>query len=466
MNLLEKNKILVNGLKIDKEHNIDFLIHILEKMVVGILILSLDNTVLYVNEKYTEITGVSYDQIVMRQLKSVRPGAVLGDVVHSGQQRLNLPRQEGDVKYFVDLAPIRLNGSIIGGITIMKDYQDAKAMSEQLKYFEDKVKEMESLFINKFSAKYTFDDIVAQSNEMENIINLAKRVAKSNGGVILTGNTGTGKELFAQSIHNHSNRKNKPFVPINVASIPVNLIESELFGYTPGAFTGAGKVGKIGLFELANGGTLFLDEIENMGFDLQNKLLRVLQEQEIRRIGGNNYIDIDIRVISATNVNIEDMIKENKFREDLYYRLCVFPIHIPSLENRRDDIRLLADHFLYKYNVKHHTNIAFSKDVYNIFENYDWPGNVRELQNSIEYLAGIDDDKLISAEDLPNKMKKAKVSNDKIVLKDYMNMQERKILIEYLNKYGNSVEHKKAIANMLDISIATLYNKLRHHDLL
>jgi len=157
----------MSGLKIDKENNIDFLIHILENMVVGILILGLDNTVLYVNEKYAEITGVSYQQIVNKQLKSIRPGAVLGDVVHSGQQRLNIPRKEGNVKYFVDLAPIKLNGKIIGGITIMKDYQDAKAMSDQLKYFEDKVKAMESVFINKFSAKYTFDDIVTISNEMK-----------------------------------------------------------------------------------------------------------------------------------------------------------------------------------------------------------------------------------------------------------------------------------------------------------
>lgn len=304
MGLYEKNEIIINGLNIIKNSNIEFLINLIDNLAVGVLLINLDEIVLFVNRKYTEITGVNYDDIILKKISSVRPGAQLGNVVKTGNEKYNLPRIEGNKKYFVDLALIKFNGEKIGGITIMKDYEDAKIMSVQLKFFENKFKEMENTIQSKFNAKYTFDDIIGESKIIKNTINLAKKIAISDSSVLITGNTGVGKELFAQSIHNYSNRNKKPFIDVNCATIPLSLIESELFGYTSGSFSGANKGGKIGLFELAKGGTIFLDEVENMSLDLQTKLLRVLQENRIRKIGANNYIDIDARVIAATNIDL------------------------------------------------------------------------------------------------------------------------------------------------------------------
>jgi transcriptional regulator with PAS, ATPase and Fis domain len=467
MGLYEKNEIIINGLNIIKNSNIEFLINLIDNLAVGVLLINLDEIVLFVNRKYTEITGVNYDDIILKKISSVRPGAQLGNVVKTGNEKYNLPRIEGNKKYFVDLALIKFNGEKIGGITIMKDYEDAKIMSDQLKFFENKFKEMENTIQSKFNAKYTFDDIIGESKIIKNTINLAKKIAISDSSVLITGNTGVGKELFAQSIHNYSNRNKKPFIDVNCATIPLSLIESELFGYTSGSFSGANKGGKIGLFELAKGGTIFLDEVENMSLDLQTKLLRVLQENRIRKIGANNYIDIDARVIAATNIDLEVLIKENKFREDLYYRLCVLPINIPDLKFRDGDVRLLVDYFLKNYNIKKHTNIVVSNEVYSIFDQYDWPGNIRELQNTIEYMANIVENSVIGIDELPNKMKHVKLNyNDNVKLKDLAKEYEKNVISKYINKYGSSVKDKRNIADLLGISIASLYNKMREYNLL
>lgn len=467
MSLYEKAETIYNGLNITSNRNKEFFINLLDNLAVGILIINLDETVLFVNKKYTQITGVKYDEIVLKKITKIRPGAQLGNVVNTGNEQYNLPRIEGNKKYFVDLSVLKINGNKVGGITIMKDYEDAKIISEQLKFFENKYREMENTLQSKFSAKYTFNDIIGKSRQIAATNTLAKKIATSDANVLITGNTGVGKELYAQSIHNYSNRSNKPFIDINCATIPLSLIESELFGYVSGSFTGANKGGKIGIFELAKGGTIFLDEVENMSYDLQTKLLRVLQENRIRKIGSNSYIDIDVRVISATNISLERLIKENKFREDLYYRLCVLPINIPDLKFRNGDIRLLVDYYLKKYNNRNHTNIVISDEVYSMFYKYDWPGNVRELQNAIEYMSSIVENSVIDIDDLPHKIKyinSSKYSN--VQLKDLVRIYEKNVISKYINKYGNSVEDKKIIADLLGISIASLYNKIREYNLL
>jgi DNA-binding NtrC family response regulator len=228
------------------------------------------------------------------------------------------------------------------------------------------------------------DQIVGQSKAMVEIYNLIKKVAFTSTHILITGESGTGKELVARSIHNQGDRKDKPFVAINCAAIPSELMESEMFGHEKGAFTGA-HTRTIGKFEHANGGTLFLDEISALRSDLQAKLLRVLQEKEIERIGSNKPIKIDIRVISATNTNLEEAIAQGKFRQDLYFRLNVVPIFIPPLRERREDIPLLAQHFLNKFNTLYHKKIpGFSEKAMNALTRYHWPGNIRELENLIE----------------------------------------------------------------------------------
>ena len=243
-------------------------------------------------------------------------------------------------------------------------------------------------------ARYTFDDIKTNSVNMENTKNLAKKIAKSDYTVLITGESGTGKELFAQSIHNESDRRNQPFIAINCAAMPENLLESELFGYEEGAFTGALKGGKKGLFEQAHNGTVFLDEIGDMPMYLQIKLLRVLQENQVMRVGGQSIIDIDVRVIAATNRDLPKMIKEEKFRSDLYYRINVLPIHIPPLRERKDDINMMLKYFIER-------DISISEKVKSIINSYNWPGNIRELRNTAMYINTMSSGEEVSIDDLP-----------------------------------------------------------------
>lgn len=243
-------------------------------------------------------------------------------------------------------------------------------------------------------AKYTFDDIYTRNNEMIEVINISKKVSKLNCSILITGESGTGKELIAQSIHNNSNRKYQPFIAVNCAAVPEHLLESELFGYEEGAFTGSLKGGKKGLFESANNGTIFLDEIGDMPLVLQTKLLRVLQEKQIMPIGSENVIDIDVRIIAATHRNIEKMIEEGTFREDLYYRLNVIPIEIPPLRKRKEDILSIMDNYLDE-------NITLTEDAKEILLNHKWKGNIREVQNISLYINAMCDS-IVSSKDLPS----------------------------------------------------------------
>lgn len=243
-------------------------------------------------------------------------------------------------------------------------------------------------------ARYNFDDIKTQSPILENTIKLAKRIAKSDHTVLITGESGTGKELMAQSIHNESLRANQPFIAVNCAAMPENLMESELFGYEEGSFTGALKGGKKGLFEQANNGTIFLDEIGDMPVYLQTKLLRVIQEQQVMRIGSNNIINIDVRIIAATNRDLLKMVKEEKFRADLYYRINVLPINIPALKDRKEDILMLLQSFI-------SNKRELSDEVKNILNKYNWPGNIRELRNVALYIDTMVENNKVIIENLP-----------------------------------------------------------------
>ena len=278
--------------------------------------------------------------------------------------------------------------------------------------------------------------------------------------------------MFARSIHNEGNRKSKAFVAINCGAIPDTLLESELFGYVKGAFTGADPMGKIGKFELANKGTIFLDEIGDMPIYLQTKLLRVLQERKITRVGSNKEIDIDVRVIAATNKNLKELIKENKFREDLYYRLNVIPFEIPPLRERIDDIEILIEFFINKYTNlldKSFENIVMTEDVKRAFYRYSWPGNVRELENTIEFIVNmIGVDGIIDKEVIPKnillceKVERRLDSSEIVPLKELEEMEIKKAL----DIYGTTTEDKKMIAKKLGIGIATLYRKIDEYRLL
>lgn len=260
---------------------------------------------------------------------------------------------------------------------------------------------------NKMNVDYrmTLDDIIGRSKIVNAVKENSLKASESTSSILITGESGTGKEMFARAIHSHSKRCDKPFFTINCAAIPGELLESELFGYEEGAFTGAKKGGKLGIFEIANTGTIFLDEVGDMSIHLQSKLLRVLQEKEIQKVGAKENIVVDVRIISATNKNLSEMVEKGLFREDLYYRLNVIPLHLPSLRERVEDIPLLVEHMLRVYSEKLEKNIyGVSNEVMKMLESYSWPGNIRELQNVIEYCVNMsNDEEIVDVDILKNR---------------------------------------------------------------
>lgn len=287
----------------------------------------------------------------------------------------------------VTIRPIVYNGKTMGAYANLQRFKDLEKKQSILR---------SQLNQSKQCAKYTFDDIICRSRSMEQATNIAKKMAQTNSSILITGESGTGKELFVHAIHKASARRDCPFVAINCAALPDNLLESELFGYEEGAFTGAKKGGKMGLFEFANSGTIFLDEVEAMSPTLQVKLLRVLQEREIMHIGGGGIIHVDVRVIATSNESLEKMVEEGRFRSDLYYRLNTLPIFLPPLRDRRDDIESLVAHFQQVFGKPFDLN----DDVWALFMQYPWKGNVRELRNCVEYLSFLDKP-VIELADLP-----------------------------------------------------------------
>jgi len=312
------------------------------------------------------------------------------------------------------------------------------------------------------------DSIIGESNPMFRLKEKIKRIASTKSTVLITGESGTGKELVARAIHTQSDRKTKPFIAINCGAIPDALLESELFGYVKGAFSGANPNGRMGKFELANGGVIFLDEIGDMPLYLQVKLLRVLQERKLVRVGSNNLLNLDIRIIAATNIDLKEKIKKKMFREDLYYRLNVIPIEIPNLKSRGKDILLIIEKLIKKYNKVLGKYVhTIDDETKKILMSYEWPGNVRELENVVEFMINLSDERGIITKDLlPDNLLSSKQSHTSI-LEDVLTIASaEKILIKNaINKYGNTTNGKKKAAKELGIGIATLYRKSEKYNI-
>lgn len=313
--------------------------------------------------------------------------------------------------------------------------------------------------------RYSFGNIIGKSPQMQKVFQLIKQVANTNSNVIIYGKSGTGKELVARAIHYNSPRKDKPFIAVNCSAIPESLLESELFGHEKGAFTGAISSRK-GLFEEANGGTIFLDEIGDMSLAMQAKLLRVLEEKEIRAVGSDKPKKVDVRVIAATHKDLEKAVKEGTFREDLFYRLNVIPIYLPELRERVEDIPLLVEYFLKKYNEEAGRNVRISREALACMMKYSWPGNVRELENLIERLVVLSTGDEIRVEDLPDHIRVCKAENlvaeltmgEKITLEEL----EKRYILKVLRETG---WHKSNAAKILGIDRRTLYRKIEEYKL-
>ena len=382
---------------------------------------------------------------------------------------IKTPLDKNFEKYKMGAFSYKDKGKIIKGIyNISEILVKHKLKGYVIDFIENKEAIKNYNKINK-DYKITLDNIIGNSDIIEHTKQKALIAAKSNSTVLITGESGTGKELFARAIHNHSDRGDYPFVAVNCAAIPDNLLESELFGYEEGAFTGAKKGGKLGKFELAHKGTIFLDEIGDMSLHLQGKLLRVLQERELDKIGGKSNVFIDVRVIAATNKNLEEMVLKGTFREDLYYRLNVIPIKLPSLRERKDDIPFLIDYMIKEYSSKLNKDvIGLEHSVKHALVNYFWPGNVRELQNVIEYCINMSNSAILTFDILPDKIneKTYKIREENQEEIRSLEDLERAEIIKALNKFKNYKKDKELVAKALGISRATLYRKLEKYNLI
>ena len=388
------NKILEKATQ--SESQLGILMGILDIAIIGV---DKDNFICSCNEGAEKILNRKSINLIGNSACDILSCVPFGEVRETKQEiRSRLVTVNGEY--------VNLN---ITPVIKAENYMGAFAVLQRFKEEEQKQHELRRQLLNKgHKAKYTFDDILGESGAIKKIKEIAKKMAKTNSAVLITGESGTGKELFAHAVHNYSDRKDYPFVAVNCAAIPENLLESELFGYEEGAFTGAKKGGKIGLFEFAHMGTLFLDEIEGMSPALQIKLLRVIQEKEIMKIGGGKVINIDVRIIAATNEELRKLVKENKFRKDLYYRINTLPIMIPPLREREDDVYLLLE----KFKTEIGADFKFTPKAREAFKMYNWEGNIRELKNYVEFFNFMGEE-YINFEDMPLAVKEYYEENKK-----------------------------------------------------
>lgn len=438
----------------------------------SVLIIDRDANILYANETSGALLGVPKEwllstnmyQVIQMGLAASSCGlAALEDKAPAMLYSYN-KKNEG---MFLSSVPVK-DGN--GAVTAVFTYsQDETYLSEYVEWMKAEKSRIYSAlqFISETGA--IGSQPIARSAVMQNIFELAGQIAPSSGTVSIYGESGVGKEVVARYIHSHSRRKDKLFLPVNCAAIPVELAESEFFGYERGAFTGARQNGKIGFFELASGGTIFLDEVGELPLVIQGKLLRVIESGQVTRIGGGKPIDVDIRVLCATNRNLREMVAQGKFREDLYYRLDVIPLNIPPLRSRKEDIAPLAQIFLRESNRKNGFHKSFSPELLAAFQEYDWPGNVRELRNMVERLVIISPQDVIGAESMapfsPNfgRAEHAPLHAAQIrPLKSAMREMEREYLEQVLVQNDWNV---RTAARLLEIHPSGLYKKIAEYGL-
>ena len=436
---------------------------VFDAMREGITIIDTEGRIVFGNRAYREFlnkeAGGDIGPIEGCKLRELRPGARLPGVLEAGKPIVHITRQAIQDFYFVNMYPIYEDGELKGGVSVVTFLEDAYQAKEELEAAEARSKQVLRRLNRANGARYTFDDIVAVSPEAMQVKELAQRIAATDATVLLESESGTGKELYAQAIHNAGARSAGVFVAINCANFNANMLESELFGYAEGAFTGAKRGGKMGLFEAAAGGTLFLDEISEMDIGLQAKLLRVLQERRFRPVGAVKELEADVRVIAACNASLPDYVAEGKFRKDLYYRLNTFALHIPPLRERPGDIPLLARTILDELGHRLRRPFTLTDDAVECLQAHDWPGNVRELRNALEFSAYLTPSGVISRAALPSDLIRRSEDAGLTLAQRTRNFEKREIR-RLLDKNGAGLEGKKKTAAQLGISLASLYNKL------
>ncbi|MGF7185630.1 PAS domain S-box-containing protein [Desulfitispora alkaliphila] len=444
---------------------------ILEVAYDGILVLDVDGTITYINKNFAKILNLEQREVIGNHITEVIQDSKLPLIVTEGNELYGDVIKIKSKELVISSFPIIRNGKKVGAVAkvIFKDVNQLIQMANKVNRLNEGLDYYKGGIQRFRKTKYGINNIIASSKEMVALKNTIKRVAKSSSTILIRGESGTGKELFAHALHQESNRSNGPFVKVNCAALPENLLESELFGYKEGAFTGARKSGQVGKFELAHGGTIFLDEIGDMMPAMQVKLLRVLQEKEIEPLGSGRSKKVDVRVVSATNRNLEELINEGKFREDLYYRLNVVTLNVPPLRKRYEDIENLVNYFIKKLNNDFQLTVkGLTPEVWGILKSHHWPGNIRELENVIERSFNVIEGDLIKKEHLPMYLQKTKPLNTSPNIQSETNLKK---IVEEAERQGiiNALKvckgNKAQAASLLEISRAWLYQRMAKYNI-
>ncbi len=420
---------------------------ILDNLPLGIIIIDANLNITSANKYTLKLLNKPLKEVLGRNIKDIIPNSGLPETLNSKKETSGEILELNENKVIANQSPIFSNNKVIGAIGVFQDISElAKKLEnyqEELDYYKEELQKHTRL-------NSQFNDIIGSSGSLREALLIAEKASKSTSTVLIRGESGTGKELIAKAIHNHSSRKDKPFIKVNCAAIPENLLESELFGFEKGSFTGAVK-SKPGKFNLADGGTIFLDEIGDMPKQMQVKLLRVLQEKEFESIGGLETQKVDVRVLAATNRNLEDMLKSGDFREDLYYRLNVISLNLPPLRERKQDMNLLTEHFIKKLSIDLKKSVVgIDAECLHYLQDYHWPGNIRELQNIIERAINMCEGSIITSQDLPFFITNIKPANEGLInlkngellpLEEY----EKELIALAMKKYGSYNKAGKAL---------------------
>jgi transcriptional regulator with PAS, ATPase and Fis domain len=447
-------------------HNHSFIVDkLMELAYDGIVVVDQDGIITLFSKAYADFLGVRVQDVVGKHVKDVIPNTRLPLVLKTGKpEESQLQLIKGDY-ILASRIPLMKDGKIIGAIgkVLFRNIEELNTLHRRMSQLQQEVDQYRTKSAGLNQAKYSFHHIIGESDKMQLAKTIAEKASLTDSNVLLTSESGTGKELFAHSIHQGSVRSMKPFIKINCSAIPSELLESELFGYEEGAFTGARKGGRSGKFESADGGTLFLDEIGDMPAGMQAKLLRVLQEREVERIGSQHPLKVDVRIIAATNQNLPDMVEKGLFRADLYYRLNVIAIRIPPLRERPSDIDQLVPYLLEKIcsHLGKYIEDVSPKTV-QLLKSYSWPGNVRQLENILECAVNLLDGTVITPRDLPEIVTGTPSENEIKSMRELLVDTEKDAIIKVLN-FTNGKKAKTA--RLLKISRSNLYERMNRLNL-
>ena len=408
----------------------------------GIISIDQDHKVVTFNPEAERITRIDGKRAMNQKIRETLPQLKLERLLTTGKDELGQVIDIGKIQILCNKVPIRVQGTTIGAVATFQD-------TGKIQQWEANIRK--KIYAEEHVATFTFADVIGTSRQIRHCVAVAEQFAAADASILISGETGTGKEVFSQSIHNASKRRQHPFVAINCAALPAQILESELFGYVGGAFTGASQKGKPGLLEIAHGGSLLLDEIAEMDYSLQSKLLRVIQEKKVMRLGSDRIQHTDLRLIAATNKNLKELVAANRFRADLYYRLNVLRLHLPSLRERPEDIEQYVATFLEQHTTKLNRRLRFSRAATEVLIRHPWPGNVRELQNTIERIVAVCRQDTVQADMVRQMMREDEAAEP------YQNSIVEPIRQALANARGRKAE----AAKLLGISRSTLWRRMK-----